>query len=102
MQVMAFLAKRLANEQALVVHDVISTLATMPTELFQHDHVPHLEKLRDIIALSEDSMLNTGESLSRLSLKILRRRLYASSDLKGDKLLAFALETLHRSALSMH
>lgn len=99
---MAFLAKRLANEQAPVVDDVIDTLETMPLDLFHPDHVPHLQKLRDDVALSEDSMVSTHNMLSRISLKILRRQLYARCNPEGDKLLAFALDTLYRSVLSMH
>ena len=100
MQVMAFVAKRLANEQAPVVDVVMSTLAEkVPLELFSPNHVPHLQKLRDDVALSEDSMTSTQEALAGMSLKLLRRQLKACSALEEDQLLAFAMDMLYRSVL---
>ncbi|KAK9834510.1 hypothetical protein WJX74_003400 [Apatococcus lobatus] len=95
-EALAFVAQRLANEQAPVVSNVLSTLDTVPLDLFHADHLPHLHKLWDDVALAEDSMDSTWNQIARISLKLLRRRLHACPQPAQDPLTAFALDTLYR------
>ena len=96
-----FLAKRLANEQATVVNNVVYTLDTVPQELFRAEDVPHLLQLWENVSLAEDTMVSTQSTFVRFSLKLLRRQLRTCSEPGRDPLVAFTLATLYRWALGL-